>query len=100
MSNLRQIGLAAQLYVGDSDDRWVPVGGWNDPAVTPYTSPSGPAPGQPWQGWGLRLQPYVKAAALFHSPWMPLVPMSRHAASYGRARQCGPSSARISHFRR
>ncbi len=71
MSNLRQIGLAAQLYAGDADETWVPVGGWSDPTVTPFTSPSGPAAGQPWTGWGLHLLPYVKSTGIFHSPWMP-----------------------------
>ena len=71
LSNIRQIGLAAVLYVQDYDERYVPVGSWNDPAVTPYTNPVEPAPGIPWQGWGLRLLPYVKSKGIFHSPWMP-----------------------------
>ncbi len=71
MSNLRQIGLAAQMYTGEHDERWVPVGSWNDPSVTPYTHPDAPAPGVEWNGWGLRLLPYVQSRALFHSPWMP-----------------------------
>ena len=71
LSNLRQIGLAAQAYTQDHDERWVPVGSWNDPTVTPYTNPAAPAPGVEWNGWGLRLLPYVGSRALFHSPWMP-----------------------------
>ena len=71
MSNLRQIGLAAQMYVGDADETWVPIGSWNDPTITPFTNPSGPAPGQPWTGWGLRLLAYGKSAGIFRSPWMP-----------------------------
>ena len=71
MSNLRQIGLAAQIYTQDHDEHWVPVGSWNDPTVTPYTNPNAPALGAEWNGWGLRLLTYVKSRALFHSPWMP-----------------------------
>src|SRR5579862_2138139 len=61
MSNIRQIGVALMLYVQDYDETYVPVGSWNDPTITPYTNPSAPAPGVPWQGWGLRLMPYVKS---------------------------------------
>lgn len=71
LSNIRQIGMAAVMYAQDYDERYVPVGSWNDPAVTPYTNPVMPAPGIPWQGWGLRLLPYVKSKGIFHSPWMP-----------------------------
>lgn len=71
LSNLRQIGVALMLYVQDHDERYVPVGSWNDPSVTPYTNPDAPAPGILWQGWGLRLLPYVKSRDIFHSPWMP-----------------------------
>ena len=71
LSNLRQIDLAAQLYTQDHDEKWVPVGSWNDPTVTPYTNPDAPAPGVEWNGWGLRLLAYAKSRALFHSPWMP-----------------------------
>ncbi len=71
LSNVKQIGTATLLYLQDYDERFVPVGSWNDPAVTPYTRPSRPAPGLEWQGWGLRLLPYVKSRALFRSPWTP-----------------------------
>ncbi len=71
MSNIRQIGLAAQMYLGDNDETWVPVGGWNDPTVTPYTSPGVRGDGQPWRGWGLRLAAYTQARGVFHSPWLP-----------------------------
>ena len=71
LSNLRQIDLAAQLYTQDHDEKWVPVGSWNDPTVTPYTNPAAPAAGAEWNGWGLRLLAYAKSRALFHSPWMP-----------------------------
>jgi prepilin-type processing-associated H-X9-DG protein len=72
LSNLRQIGMAALAYTQDWDEQWVPVGSWNDPAVTPHTNPNGPEPGRAWQGWGLRLLPYAAGArGIFHSPWMP-----------------------------
>jgi prepilin-type N-terminal cleavage/methylation domain-containing protein/prepilin-type processing-associated H-X9-DG protein len=71
LSNIRQIGLALIQYTQDNDERYVPVGSWNDPTVTPFTNPIQPAPGVPWMGWGLRLLPYAGSASIFHSPWMP-----------------------------
>jgi prepilin-type N-terminal cleavage/methylation domain-containing protein/prepilin-type processing-associated H-X9-DG protein len=71
MSNLRQIGIATMLYLQDYDERFVPVGSWNDPSVTPHTNPQSPGQGLVWQGWGLRLLPYTKSREIFHSPWMP-----------------------------
>ena len=71
MSNIRQLGAATMMYAQDYDETFVPVGSWNDPTVTPYTNPAAPAPGSQWNGWGLRLLPYVKNAGIFHSPWMP-----------------------------
>ena len=71
LSNLRQIGMALMQYTQDNDERYVPVGSWNDPTVTPYTNPAAPAPGVAWDGWGLRLLPYAGGAGIFHSPWMP-----------------------------
>jgi prepilin-type N-terminal cleavage/methylation domain-containing protein len=71
LSNIRQLGIALMMYAQDYDERYVPVGSWNDPSITPHTNPSAPAPGIPWQGWGLRLLPYAKNKGIFHSPWMP-----------------------------
>ena len=71
MSNIRQLGTAMMMYVQDYDETYVPVGSWNDPTVTPFTSPASPGPGLQWVGWGLRLLPYAKSPAIFHSPWMP-----------------------------
>jgi prepilin-type N-terminal cleavage/methylation domain-containing protein/prepilin-type processing-associated H-X9-DG protein len=71
MSNIRQIGIASAMYVADYDDRFVTIGSWNDPTVTPYTSPSGPAPGVPWNGWALKLTAYTHNRQLFRSPFMP-----------------------------
>lgn len=71
LSNVRQLSLAALLYAADYDERWAPVGAWNDPSITPHTHPAGPAPGVAWNGWGLRLLPYIQSRTLFRSPWMP-----------------------------
>jgi len=63
LSNVKQLGLAIQMYIGDYDDRylpaWRPATGWAE-----YTS----------QGvdehvmWDLNVQPYVKSINLFFSP--------------------------------
>ena len=71
MSNIRQLGAATLMYVQDYDETFVPVGSWNDPTVTSYNHPSAPAEGVQWDGWGLRIVPYVKSAGIFHSPWTP-----------------------------
>lgn len=71
VSNVRQIGLALMLYTADSDERYVPIGSWNDPTVTPYLRPSGPAPGVPWNGWALKLSAYARNRDIFRSPFMP-----------------------------
>jgi prepilin-type N-terminal cleavage/methylation domain-containing protein/prepilin-type processing-associated H-X9-DG protein len=73
MSNIRQLGLATMMYTQDYDELYVPVGSWNDPTITPYNHPDSPGPGLQWDGWGLRLLPYIKNRDLFHSPWMPNV---------------------------
>ncbi|MGC4044928.1 MAG: prepilin-type N-terminal cleavage/methylation domain-containing protein [Armatimonas sp.] len=71
LSNIRQIGMAALMYAQDNEERWVPVGSWNDPTITPHTNPAGPGPGLAWNGWGLRLLPYLKNRDIFRSPHMP-----------------------------
>jgi prepilin-type N-terminal cleavage/methylation domain-containing protein len=71
LSDIKQIGLGALLYSNDYDDRYVPIGSWDDPTITPFTNPSGPAPGVPWNGWPLKLTTYVGSRAIFHSPFMP-----------------------------
>ncbi|RYG37110.1 prepilin-type N-terminal cleavage/methylation domain-containing protein [bacterium] len=71
LSNIRQVGLASALYLGDSEDRYVPVGSWNDPSITPFTNPDGPLPGVPWNGWPLKLTQYTKNRDMFRSPFMP-----------------------------
>src|SRR5688500_12587003 len=65
MSNVRQIGVACVLYLHDYDERYVPIGAWNDPSITPHTNPDRPGPGLEWQGWGLRLLPYAKSRQIF-----------------------------------
>ncbi|MGV3617374.1 MAG: prepilin-type N-terminal cleavage/methylation domain-containing protein [Fimbriimonas sp.] len=71
LSNIRQVGTASALYSNDYDDRYVPIGSWNDPSVTVFTHPSGPAPGVPWNGWPLKLAQYTKNREIFLSPFMP-----------------------------
>lgn len=73
LSNVRQVGVAAILYANDADDRYVPIGSWDDPSVTPFTNPNGPLPGVPWHGWPLRLTVYTKNREIFRSPFMPRV---------------------------
>ena len=71
MSNLRQLGAATLMYISDYDEKYVPVGSWNDPTVTPYNHPDTPGPGLQWNGWGMRLLAYTHSKDIFHSPWMP-----------------------------
>jgi prepilin-type N-terminal cleavage/methylation domain-containing protein/prepilin-type processing-associated H-X9-DG protein len=73
LSGIRQIGLALMLYAGDNDERYVPVGSWNDPTITPLTHPNGPAPGVAWNGWALKLAAYTRNREMFRSPFMPAV---------------------------
>ena len=73
LSNVRQIGMSSVLYMTDADDRYVPIGSWDDPTITPFTNPLGPAPGQPWNGWPLKLLNYTTSRAIFRSPFMPQV---------------------------
>jgi len=78
LSNIKQVSLANLMYAGDADDLFVQVGatdndqgGWE----TPHTSPTGftdrNGVRQPWRGWGLLLQPYVKSRDMFRSPFFP-----------------------------
>jgi prepilin-type N-terminal cleavage/methylation domain-containing protein/prepilin-type processing-associated H-X9-DG protein len=71
LSNIRQIGLALMMYSTDYDDTYVPIGSWNDPTVTPFLKPDGPAPGVSWNGWALKLTAYTKNRDMFRSPFMP-----------------------------
>ena len=73
LSDIRQIGISLALYSSDNDDRFVPVGSWDDPTITPFTNPAGPAPGIPWNGWPLKLSRYAGSTAIFHSPFMPTI---------------------------
>jgi prepilin-type N-terminal cleavage/methylation domain-containing protein len=72
LSNMKNVSTSALIYMADYDDLYVPVGcsdPWNTTGnITPTTNPAGPAPGIPWMGWGLRLQPYVKNKQIFQSP--------------------------------
>ncbi|CAN5697567.1 hypothetical protein BH11ARM2_BH11ARM2_06170 [soil metagenome] len=65
LSNVKQIGLAIQMYQGDSDDRYLPA--------------FNPGPNGEWGQygndgtnlnvlWDINVQPYVKSINLFYSP--------------------------------
>ena len=66
LSNLKQMGLAVQMYLGDSDDRYLPAfspddttGGWAQ-----YDSSGNNLNTL----WTINVQPYVKSIALNFSP--------------------------------
>ena len=73
LSGIRQIGIALMMYSSDADDRYVPIGSWNDPTVTPLGHPDGPAAGVRWNGWALKLSAYAASREIFRSPFMPPV---------------------------
>ena len=50
LSNVRQIGMSSVLYMTDADDRYVPIGSWDDPSLTPFTNPLCRAAGKPCSG--------------------------------------------------
>jgi len=66
LSNVKQIGLGVQMYLGDSDDRYLPAfsppdgtGDWaqyNTSGVDLHTL------------WTINVQPYIKSINLFSSP--------------------------------
>lgn len=63
LSNTKQLGLAAMMYIGDYDDTfwWQPwPGGLNPDYYLPIP--------QPTVGWYDLLQPYVKSQGLFSCP--------------------------------
>jgi prepilin-type N-terminal cleavage/methylation domain-containing protein/prepilin-type processing-associated H-X9-DG protein len=65
-SNLKQIGLAAAMYVQDYDERWVSGLLWGTTWLDPMDDPA-------WQpNWWSQLQPYVKNRGLFLCPSAPL----------------------------
>jgi prepilin-type N-terminal cleavage/methylation domain-containing protein len=62
LSNVKQLGLAIQMYIGDSDDRYLPA--FAPPATGDWgTDAFGYSP-----LWDLKVQPYVKSINLFTSP--------------------------------
>ena len=62
LSNLKQIGLAAIMYSGDSDDNNVMVGTWNSTDADAWTSAGG------YATWALMIDPYQKSVDLNASP--------------------------------
>ncbi len=58
-SNLRQLGLAMEIYMQDSDERR---------PVEAYVSRYNPVPFMTGIGWAGRLYPYVKSAGVFACP--------------------------------
>lgn len=64
LSNVRQIGVAYQLYLGDNDDRYVPT-------VTERTAPAGvpdTLEARAIYSYRTKLNPYIKTQALFKDP--------------------------------
>lgn len=69
LSNHKQLTLSALMYSQDYDERWVIVGG----AEEPFTTLEGvkDSAGHPYNGWALLLQPYIKNRGIFLCPSMP-----------------------------
>jgi prepilin-type N-terminal cleavage/methylation domain-containing protein len=66
LSNVKQLGLALQMYIGDADDRYLPAfsvddtsGGWAEYSSTGTDLHT---------MWTINVQPYVKSINLFYSP--------------------------------
>jgi prepilin-type N-terminal cleavage/methylation domain-containing protein/prepilin-type processing-associated H-X9-DG protein len=69
LSNIKQIALANNMYLQDSDEVFVPVGGsieqpW--PATGRLTANGL----KPFNGWSMNLLPYIKSRDLFQCPSM------------------------------
>jgi len=66
LSNIKQMGLAVQMYIGDSDDRYLPA----------FSPPDGTGDWAQYNAsgtdlhtlWTINVQPYVKSINLFFSP--------------------------------
>jgi prepilin-type N-terminal cleavage/methylation domain-containing protein/prepilin-type processing-associated H-X9-DG protein len=69
LSNHKQLALAALSYSNDYDEKFPIVGG----ATEPYTVLDGVrnAANQPFNGWSLVMQPYIKNRQVFLCPSMP-----------------------------
>ncbi len=63
ISNMRQVGFASRLYIGDSDDQWYPV--------AKYEPLAGFAPQQMWIGYDNNNGPNI--GGYYGSPVMPAV---------------------------
>ncbi len=66
MSNLRQIGLAWQMYAGDNDDLGVPYGYFNPEPAPRYNDDNGGL----WD-WPVLLQPYIQNRQIYECPSYP-----------------------------
>jgi prepilin-type N-terminal cleavage/methylation domain-containing protein/prepilin-type processing-associated H-X9-DG protein len=73
LSNVKQLGTAAQIYLSDTDDVWVCETAWED------------APGSAWNTsegrrlfWPGKIFPYTKNFGIFHSP-LDSAPSSRRS---------------------
>src|SRR6056297_3423700 len=65
LSNVKQMGLAAMMYVQDYDETMPPARCYN--ATIPYTMPNGDT----WDSWGpwfALIQPYAKNPQIFICP--------------------------------
>ena len=60
LSNVKQLGLATQMYLGDSDDRYLPAFNTTADWAT-YANGWNPK-------WAPNVQPYVKSIGLYSSP--------------------------------
>lgn len=70
LSNVRQIGVAYQLYLSDNDERYVPY-------VTERTAPTGTpdtAEARAPYSYRMTLNPYIKSQAIFKDPSAPAWP--------------------------
>ncbi|AIE87377.1 hypothetical protein OP10G_4009 [Fimbriimonas ginsengisoli Gsoil 348] len=70
LTNLKQLSQGASIYLLDADGVFAPVGSpASDLSWSPARDASVDASGNAWNGWGLRLAPYVKSYDVFRSPY-------------------------------
>jgi prepilin-type N-terminal cleavage/methylation domain-containing protein/prepilin-type processing-associated H-X9-DG protein len=83
LSNIKQIDLGYMLYLGDSEDRYVPT-------VTERTAPStvpDTAEARAIYSYRIKLDPYIKTQAIFKDPstpaWPAPAPSKWYTTDYG-----------------